>query len=421
MDITNTARKGIYVIGIITAIVVLLTACNDNTPQPIDNEPNLRALSSQELDIIQTSNDFSDRIFKRVVSEKPDENVFISPFSISAALSMTLNGAAGDTQTEIKEVLGIDDLTEDEINEAYKELVTLLLDMDNRVDLRIANSNWYKNLLTINPSFQDILKEYYDAEVNGVDFTDPDVKNEINGWIEDKTNGKIKNMIDKIPSNVLMYLINAIYFKADWKYEFDKSKTEEKPFYLDNGKTVDTEMMYAKSIKLRYRTHNDYAFVELPYGNGQFNMTVLLPLQDKGINEVLEEFSVEDLNAALEDTSSYTAGVYLPKFKINYKQKLNDILIDMGMGKAFSDDADFSNLFQEGVSAKISSVLHQSFLEVNEVGTEAAAATVVTIIETSINPSQPPVININRPFAFFIRERHSNAILFAGKYMDPNG
>ena len=402
---------------ILSGIIILGSSCS--APKDCGCEPpDLRPITAGEQNVIESANDFSFDIFSKINTGEPDKNLFISPLSISTALSMTANGAMGETKQGIKSALHQDDASDKEINEAYKTLATYLTNLDPKVIMQLANSNWYKDQYHIKENFKAILQEYYDAEVRAADFDNPDTKNLINGWIENKTNGKIKNMIDQIPADAVMYLINAIYLKATWQYQFDKKKTEPKNFTLANGAVVKTPMMYSDGVKANAYFHQDYQFVEIPYGNGQFVFSIIMPSESEKIDDFITGLNVEKYRNLIDNADTGTFKVYLPKFKIEYKITLNDILASMGMAQSFGGDADFSELFMEDLSLFISRVLHQSFLEVDEEGTEAAAATVVEISVTSIG-SQPSVIYIDKPFAFFIRERHSNAILFAGKLLNP--
>lgn len=402
--------------GVLLTLIVLLTSCTkDQAPEP-SNVPDLRSISAEEQQVIASSNQFSLDLFARINNLHLNENVFISPFSISTALSMTLNGAEDETLNGMKKTLFLEGLSEEEINTSYRDLVAFLLQLDQNVNLEVANSNWYRDNLTIHPDFESVLLDYYDAEVKAADFSDPATLNLINGWIEDNTNGKIKEMLDKIPSNAIMYLINAIYFKADWKYQFDAGETETRNFYLMDGSAVTVPTMYSEGVEILYAVNEEVQLIDIPYGNGQFSFTILFPTENHTVNELAESLSSDDLNTLLMDTSSIAVELYLPKFKLEFKQLLNDVLIEMGMGRAF-DGADFGRLFEDHTGAAISRVIHQSFLEVNEEGSEAAAATIVEIVETSGGP--PSAIHIDRPFLFFIREKHSQTILFSGKLIDP--
>jgi serpin B len=226
-------------------------------------------------------------------------------------------------------------------------------------------------------------------------------------------------MLDEIPSDAVMCLINAIYYNASWQYRFEKSKTEERPFYLADGTTVHKETMYCDGAKIAYYKDNDLQMFDIPYGNGLYFMTILMPHEAAGINTFASNLTSSDLNSYLDKSNTTTLRLFLPKFKAKYKKTLNEVLSDLGMGIAFSEQADLSGLFEESLSVAISKVLHQALIEVDEDGTEAAAATITEVFTTSA-PDEPPVVtSIDRPFVFFIREKTSNTILFAGKLMEP--
>ncbi len=383
--------------------------------------PDLRPIRAEEGAVINSVNDFAFDIFKRVnESETSDENLFISPMSISRALSMTANGAEGQTNEGIRKALHLEDIAESEINSAYKTLIPFLTELDPKVNLKLANSNWYKQELTIHDAFRQTLLEYYDAEINPADFNNPATKDKINNWIEDKTNGKIRDMLDQIPAEAVMYLINAIYLKADWQYKFEKLKTEKQPFHLANGNTVQTDMMFSKGVKIRYFGNSTLQLIEIPYGNGQFVFSVIMPYNTQELDATIASLDMPKYQDYLAASDTMTLQLRMPKFKITYKSLLNEVLSEMGMAMSFSDYADFSRLFEESLDLQITRVIHQSFIEVDEEGTEAAAATIVEISYTSVNPNPKPLeITLDKPFAFFIRERHSNTILFAGKLLDP--
>ena len=227
-------------------------------------------------------------------------------------------------------------------------------------------------------------------------------------------------MLDQIPSNAVMYLINAIYLNATWQFQFDKENTEMRDFRLENGNIVQTNTMFSEGVKVSSYSNTDLTFIELPYGNGQFVFSIILPHDEREIDEIIHQLDIDQFNGFVNEADTLTARIYLPKFKIEYKKLLNEVLSEMGMAVSFTDQADFSDLLQENLSLAISRVIHQAAIEVEEEGTEAAAATIVEIVETSAGGIDPaPTFFIDRPFAFFIREKHSESIIFSGKLVDP--
>jgi len=399
---------------------VLTIGCDQNVDPFIDNNlPQLRNLTAQEESLIESSNDFVFELFHNINDQEGDQNFFFSPLSVEYALGMTLNGADQETYEAIRGVLKNESLSEEEINGSYLSLTQFLSGLDKTVLLKIANSVWFRKDLTVKEAFKQAVQIYYDAGITGLDFSDPASKDVINGWVSDKTEGLIEDLIDQIPNGVVMYLINAIYFKADWKYKFDKSLTTPGSFMLENGNSIETDLMTSEGTKVQYFSNDFVRLVDIPYGNGQFAMTILVPTWNHSLEDITSTLDEPHYNEWIALSEEATSKLTMPKFKIEYKTLLNTSLTDMGMGIAFTDGADFSRLFEDPLDLFISRVIHQAVIEVNEEGSEAAAATAVEIMETSL-PPEPENILINQPFIFLIREKHSGVILFAGKLMDPS-
>ena len=399
---------------VIVALTVL--SCNKEPVETYPTDPVPIILTSDQIALISSENSFAFDIFKKVVENGSEsENVIISPLSISSALSMTLNGANGATRDAMLAALRLNGLTPEIINNSYKDLTEALLNVDKRVLISIANSVWTEKNFTVKKPFTDILSQYYNAESKSFDITDPLVPKQINSWIESKTNGLIKNMIDKLDQSTVMLLINAIYFKGKWNSQFDKEKTVQGSFYKSDGVTVQVPMMKQTSD---FKIYNGEGFTlaEFPYGQANFVMDILLPDDRNGIKSILPLISDNNFKGWISLRSERKTEVTFPKFKYGYKKDLNDILTDMGMGIAFTDNADFSNI--SDISLLISMVKHQAFIETNEEGTEAAAATIVGISNTSM-PAGPYILNIDHPFLYIIREISTNSILFMGRVSDP--
>ncbi|MFC2124563.1 serpin family protein [Bacteroidota bacterium] len=385
-----------------------------------DNIPNLRELTPEEQELVSSTNQFAFDVFMNIQTKYSSENFFISPLSIEYALAMTLNGADGTTLDAIKSTLNTESMSESEINDAYQSLTEFLISLDKTVELSIANSVWNDNAYTVKSSFIDVMNTYYAAYVEGLDFSEPDAKNTINNWVNEETHGKIKELIDQIPPEAVMYLINAIYFKADWTYEFDESLTEKGDFFLDDGSKILVDMMTSNGAEINYYSNNTFQLIDIPYGNGQYYMTILLPSENESTSSVTELLSTTNLMEWLNGSNVITTQLIMPKFKIEFKTSLNEALSTLGMGIAFGDGADLSRLFEDPIDLFISRVLHKAVIEVDEKGSEAAAATAVEVSLTSADPGNPLTILIDRPFVFLIREKHSNHILFAGQLSNPS-
>ncbi|MDX9725192.1 MAG: serpin family protein, partial [Bacteroidales bacterium] len=264
--------------------------------------------------------------------------------------------------------------------------------------------------------FLDILSEYYKAEAGSFDIDDPSAPDAINEWIEEKTNGLITEMIQTLPDNTVMLLINAIYFKGQWKMQFDEKATSDMPFFRSGGGTVNVPMMKQKE-NFRFFQGDGFKIAEFPYGQGNFVMDVILPDEADGLTEVMARLGGSGFSSWINAMTEKELQVSFPRFKYGFRLTLKEILTDMGMGIAFTDAASFSNI-SEQYDLLINEVTHQSFIETNEEGTEAAAATVVEVGTTSV-----PVIlvfNMDHPFIYIIRETTTNSIIFMGRVSDPS-
>ena len=391
---------------------------------PVANEPNLpdlRPVSSTAETLVETSNSFAIDLFRSIHQQKSEENIFISPLSVDIALHMAANGASGETKEVMKKTLGVADLSDEEVNGAAESLIEQLLNMDQEVAVAIANAIWFRDAFTLQPGFDELIQKHYDGLIEGLNFDDPEAKETINRWVEDQTQGKIKDLIQQIKDSDVMFLINAIYFKANWQYQFDPSETQEAPFYLADRASVPVSMMANEGAKVNYHYEEGLQVVELPYGNGQFNMVMLFSQQENTVTDLMRDLTVDQLNDWLAQTDTLTTHLMMPRFKTDFKLNLSDVLKGMGMGLPFTNEANFGGFFNEipGEKLYMDRVIHQAFIEVNEEGSEAAAATAVAVGVESVNLERPDMIVVNRPFVYFIREKHTGAILFAGTLMNP--
>jgi serine protease inhibitor len=403
----------------ILSLVSLLVFTTDCKREEKQEEAGTVKAQLKSAQLVSASNKFGINLFKTVQQQDTGNNLFISPFSAMEALSMTYNGANGVTESEMADVLGFSGYTDTEINEYNQSLTNALVSADVKVQFEVANSIWYDSGFTVLQSFIDINKKYYDAEVASLDFDSPDAVNTINGWVSDKTHGKILSIIDAIPDYVVMYLINAIYFKGTWQYQFDKSKTMSAGFYLEDGSIVNHQQM-AMEAEINYYEDEDFQAVELPYNNGTFNFRILLPRSGKNVNDLVSDIDYIKWAEIKGSMSKTKVVVKIPKFKFEMYYLLNDPLINMGMVSAFGN-ADFSGI--DGYyDLYISRVIHKTFIDLNEEGTEAAAVTAVEIGELSaapVNDDKVKYLIANKPFAFAITEKSTGAILFIGKMADP--
>jgi serine protease inhibitor len=397
------------------AALLALAGCGGSTgPAGEDPPPILtelpRALTPPELRIVEGANAFTFDLVREVARTLPnDSSAVLSPLSASMALAMALNGASGETWTAMRAALRLEGMVETDIDLGFRDLTALLLGLDSRTEMRVANSMWADRSLTPLPAFVEVGRTYFDAEVATLDFASPEAPTRINSWVNDATEGRIPKLLESIAREEVLFLINAIYFKGTWRTTFEARSTREGPFHAANGRDLAVPLMTLKD-ELRYAETEEWQAVDLLYGNGAFAMTVLLPRAGRTPAQLVAEMSPDRWTALTGRFEERLVTLTLPRFRQEYGRKLQDDLTALGMGIAFSTGADFSRLADTQLA--ITRVEQKTFIEVNEEGTEAAAATAVGLAPTSV-----PLVSemrVDRPFVFAIRERLSGAVLFLG-------
>ena len=399
------------------ALAGIYVACEKQPDEP-DLTPKILTLTEAAPAAIHSSNEFGIELFTRV-TEKDNRNLMLSPLSASTALTMLLNGCSGDTYTQLQGTLKYpSEMTISDINEAYKSLVGQLLNADPKVKLALANAIFYRNSFSVKPPFLATMDNDYQATVGGLDFNAPSALTTINKWASDNTAGKIPKVIDEISAETVMFIMNALYFKGDWSYQFDKSATQGRPFYPDGGSETTVNTMRSEvGAKVVYG--NNYKAAEMPYGRTNFTMIVIVPTGT--LKAFYPSFTATEWNtitSGFDNNEEFGKRiVQMPKFRFSYETLLNDQLKAMGMIDAFiPDQADLSGISDESIF--VSFVKQNTFVDVDEEGTEAAAVTTIGIELTSI-PAQPEVFVIDKPFVFAIRERTTNTLLFIGQVPNP--
>ena len=406
------------VIGVV--LMATATACssateNDGPPAALTKLP--RPLTSSEGAVSSAGNTFALSLFRQISADPTQKNVFVSPLSASMALGMTLNGAAGTTFDAMRSTLAFGTASQETINEGYRGLIDLLGSLDRSTTFKLANSIWYRHDFPVTPSFLDAGRTYFDAEIRGLDFAATQASlATINGWVSEKTNGKIPTIINDIRTEEVMFLINAIYFKGSWREAFDPAATADGPFRTSAGTIQTVKMMHrgGKDAKVRYASATDLEIADLPYGNDAWTMTVLVPTENKSVDDLITSLTPDRWNALIGSMTERTGfEITMPKFKLSWERMLNDDLTALGMGVAFDPlHANFTHLSSSG-QLYLTFVKQKTFVDVNEEGTEAAAATAVGVGVTSV-PVYPR-LRLDHPFVFVLRERLSGTILFIGK------
>jgi len=393
-------------------VILLFLQCSQTkvTPSPESKVPQFGAA---EQKMAEASNEFAFDIFEETAVANGHNNLMISPLSISYALGMTYNGANGTTEEAMRDMLAYGDLTDQEVNESYWNLTQMLTQLDPLVVFEIANSIWYRTGFQVEQEFIDINQEYFDARVSDIDFSKNSACDIMNGWIADKTHNKIREVIEcPIDPLTMMFLINAIYFNASWRFEFDPDSTRLQKFYLSDGSTVMRDMMWQENA-FRMLYEDDFCAVDLPYGDSSFSMTLFLPAYGKTIDDLIPLFNQESWQIWMNSFIIDSTNLYLPKFKFGYGDTLNNELVNLGMGIAFSGGADFTGINKDG-GLFISKVIHKTHIQVDEKGTEASA---VTVVEMTMGPGSS--VRLNKPFLFVIHDSYTGAILFMGIVEDP--
>lgn len=383
---------------------------SSTAPKPRRDIP----LSRAEEKLTDESTEFAFRFFKQVNgTEWEKANWMISPLSASLALGMVTNGAVGNTLAEMQKTLGFNSSSLDEMNAYYQKLTAALLDLDNTTKLGIANSIWIKQGFQVYDSFVGVNKKMCDAQVQNLDFESPGAPDVINAWCAEKTNNCIDKVIEKIPVDARVYLLNALYFKGIWAEKFDKSNTRAEEFMNEDGSLAKVQMMN-QTETFGYATNEFFSMAEFPYGNEAFSMVVLLPVEGKTLEESLGGLTCDNWKLWNEQMSLRSLVVKFPHFELKYKKDLVKDMQTMGMMDAFyPDKADLSGM--SPAELFIGLLEQYTFIKVDEEGTEAAAVTVVGTLETSVGPSHPIDFHINRAFAFMIKEKSTGTILFMGK------
>ena len=380
------------------------------------------AKPSADDPVVQADNQFALDLYGRLDQEQPGKNLFFSPTSISLALTMTAGGARGQTLAEMTKALHLGDNWA-QAHAHYRKL----LDRWNAVgqqrayQLRVANRLWGQKGYAIRPEFLTLTRQEYGAEMTLLDFAQPEpARREINQWVEKQTNDKIKDLIPAgaIDARTRLVLTNAVYFKGDWVKPFDKKNTKEEDFTLSAQEKVKTPLMQQKAT-LGYTEEETFQALEMPYAGGDLAMVVLLPKKLDGLPDLEKSFSVDRLAAVLSKLRNREVVAYMPKFKTETSFSLNKTLKSLGIESAFSGNADFS-----GVSAQkdlcITDVFHKAFVDVNEEGTEAAAATGVVMSTMAARVPKPtPIFRADHPFLFLIRDTTTGSILFLGRLTNP--
>lgn len=414
-------RRSYLLLFVILMTLLMLPGCSGSSvrtnyafipaqnPQPGDYEA-----------LIQDMNSFGINTMNLIAtSRSSDENLMISPASLSMALAMVSNGASGETRDQINALINTGRLLPQELSQKYNQIISGLYRRENP-QIYIANSLWVDDGYTLKDDFVKLAKTYFDADTISLDLAESQAVKRINSWISDKTKGFIKDTLSNIDSNTATVLVNTLYFKGNWVDTFSKGKTQKEDFTLTNGEVIQVDMMN-RTDDMAYYEAEDLSAVRLFYKGGA-SMLFIRP--EGSIDELLDSFTADSFNEIIEGLTEYEVTLKLPKFGFKSKNTVSDSLKALGMTKAFTDDADFSALIDPSqTKLLISNVIHDTRIELDEEGTTAAAATVVEFTATAAMPPAPEEKKdffLDKPFVFAIMDNDSGAVLFLGIVENPN-
>lgn len=414
------------VLAAVISAAVVLSACG-TVQAPLKKQepkPDKTAVSYGEKDYLKLSEP-TNELGKQLVSKvKPDEdgNVFVSPVSLLMALSMLQNGAKGETRDEILKTIHLKGMNEETINRANASLLKYLQRSNEELTLKTANSLWLNNSYTLQDAFKSVTRDYYSADTEEIDISNSKSADRINEWVNDSTEGKIKKMVEApLDSDLVMYLMNAVYFKGSWTYPFNEEMTEDGEFHLEGGSETTVPFMTLYE-SLPYFENEQFQAVSLPYGDdGKMTMDVFVPKEGQDTESFLKSWTSENWSKWNGSFETAPGSIRMPKFQIDYDADMKDPLKELGMQKAFGGgEADLSLLVQEEKDRLfVSEVNQKTYLSIDEKGTEAAGVTSVTVSVESAPSGEPFEMAADKPFFITIRDTEADVLLFVGKIAKP--
>ncbi|MBD2058503.1 serpin family protein [Oculatella sp. FACHB-28] len=390
------------------------------SPSP-SSPPTMNQTEGSDVDtrLVAANTRFGFKLFSQILEQNGEPtNLMVSPTSVAIALAMTYNGASGTTQQAMAEALELEGMSLEEINQANAALELALENADPEVQLAIANSLWSREDTSFNPDFLQRNRDFYSAEVASLDFTNPSAIATINSWVNRNTQEKISEVIQEINPSVVLFLINATYFKGNWTTPFNAELTSDRSFTLLDGSQKQHPTMSQRGF-YAYLETDQFQAVSLPYGESErLSMYVFLPRESSSLTAFQQNLTAENWETWMSQFSREEGAISLPRFKLEYETQLNEALQTLGMAVAFdAEQADFSGMSDESLS--ISRVKHKTFIEVNEEGTEAAAVTSVEMQLTSAPANSPFQMEVDRPFFYAIRDNQTETVLFMGTVVEP--
>lgn len=417
----------IFLAGVFAGIALLsvfrtLNSSDTNPVKKVDAENLLEGVEASNVEavdelpeaFIEANMEFSFELFKALTEE---ENPVFSPVPVYLSLALLANGAEEDANREILEALNVANLTEEKFNAYYHKLIGLLETESEGVELNISNSIWHDQTFEANTDFLQLNKTYYDTDTFKLDFSDKKAPTEMNEWVSNATNGKIDEIIDTIDANTVMYLFSTIYFDGKWEVPFEMEGTYESEFSVD-GETLELDKMTGR-FELDHIITDAEEGIILPYEDDQFSFIALMPNREQTVREYLETMDQAKIMELVNAVEKDEVDILLPKFEVNFENKLTDTLPSMGIKEIFDSETNsLSKIGQATGNLYVSEMIQKTFIEVNELGTEAASVASSTITMTSM-PEPKPLIDFNRPFVYGIIDKETGLPVFMGIMDNP--
>ena len=418
----NRKQSGkIIALGLVCPVLLMFAVCFGFEDDLLEGLQNNAEFGYVEESLVTANTRFGFNLLNEIRKTEQNKNLFISPFNVSIALAMALNGAAGETEQAMTKALQLQGLDAESINADYAELRQTLQVPSPERTLTIANSLWIRQDVPFKQDFLQRNTQFFGAKISPLNFNDPIALHTINQWVNDNTNGKIPQVLQDIDPNAVAFLINTIYFKAAWWHKFDPGRTHDGNFHLITGVKKQVPMMITEAWRSSYPYYRGDAFqaINLPYNDGQMSMYIFLPDPESDLNTFLENLDVDRWENWMLQFRQQNVQLVLPKFRVTYRAELKNVLETFGMGIAFSNEADFSRMAPpHPMGLFIDEVIHSTVVDVHEGGTEAAAATAVGPMVGARRVEIVPFI-VDRPFFFAIRDNKTKTVLFLGVLMEP--
>lgn len=402
----NTKILLIFTVAIFASISILVAI--DQTDSPSTSKFDI----FQDIEMIDANNQFALDLYSKLNAENSDQNLFFSPTSISTAFAILYEGADGNTADEMQDLFGFES-DDSKRREGFANMQRLLNPQDEQYKLRLANALWLADGFEPLPEYTDTVTTYYDSDVESLDFSSHNAVETVNRWVDEKTEGKIEKLFDKLSSSTQLVITNAIYFKGEWIHQFDIERTKDRQFWTAPEEFVNVPTMDLSRTDLKYARDDQVSVLELPYKGDSISMLILLPERMDGLRSLEKSITVEKLSQWRDHMKTVEISVSIPKFSMETDYDLKKYLSDMGMNDAFdSMNADLSGI-SGAKGLFVGGAIHKAFVDINEEGTEAAAATGMAVLQSGFS------FRADHPFLFVIQDNNTGQILFMGRIMDP--